>query len=100
MDELLLIAECHGFEWDTGNQHKNWLSHKVSPLECEEIFFNKPLLLADDTKHSKQEKRYYALGHSNNERNLFVAFTIRKGLIRIISARDMSRKERKTYEQT
>lgn len=97
MDALDLLAECTGFEWDDGNKDKNWISHQVTASECEEIFFNQPLVVADDTLHSKDENRYYSLGQTNTGRLLFISFTIRKKLIRIISARDMSRKERKVY---
>ncbi len=86
-----------GFEWDKGNRTKNWLKHQVSPSECEEVFFNLPLLLLDDPRHSQDEKRSYVLGHTNAGRTLFISFTMRINKIRIISAREMSRKERRTY---
>ena len=86
-----------GFKWDEGNIDKNWIQHQVSNSECEELFFNLPLLLGDDIKHSQEEKRSYALGHSNANRWLFVAFTIRSNKIRVISARDMSQKEGQEY---
>jgi hypothetical protein len=66
-------------------------------LEAEEVFFNKPLIISVDIKHSIDEKRYYALGITNKQRHLFVVFTIRKELIRIISARDMNKNEREKY---
>ena len=97
MDALDLLSECPGFEWDEGNRDKNWISQQVTSSECEESFFNQPLVVADDTLHSKDESRYYSLGQTNTGRLLFISFTIRKKLIRIISARDMSRKERKVY---
>jgi len=92
------IKNCEGFLWDRGNSDKNWIKHKVSRLECEEVFFNLPLVISDDFGHSVSEKRYYALGRSKSERYLFIAFTIRNTLIRVISARDMNKKERKIYE--
>lgn len=88
---------CTGFDWDEGNLKKNWIKHKVSPFECEQIFFNQPLVLTNDAKHSQLELRYYALGRTDADRYLFVVFTVRKKLIRIISARDMNRKEKKAY---
>jgi uncharacterized DUF497 family protein len=97
MDKL--IKDCEGFFWDEGNSEKNWIKHQVTRLECEEIFFNLPLVVSDDEKHSKDEKRYYALGKSKLERYLFISFTIRDNLLRVISARDMNRKERKIYEE-
>ena len=97
MDALALLSECTGFDWDEGNKEKNWINHQVTFAECEELFFNQPLAVADDTLHSKDEHRHYALGQTNIGRLLFISFTIRKKLIRVISARDMSRKERKVY---
>jgi len=89
-----------GFDWDDGNARKNE-KHGVSKSEVEQVFLNKPLLLADDLKHSQRERRFYALGRSDQDRWLHVTFTVRgKGtLIRPISARVMSRKERAAYEQ-
>ena len=72
--------------------------HVIIMDDKEKIFFNLPLIVADDEKHSKKEKRYYTLGHTDIKRLLFVAFTIRKDRIRVISARNMSRKERKVYQ--
>ncbi|MDO9463429.1 MAG: BrnT family toxin [Deltaproteobacteria bacterium] len=92
------LVKCVGFEWDQGNLLKNWEKHGVSAAECEQIFFNRPLITAQDEKHSKGEKRLYALGHTNAQRYLFVVFTIRSNRIRVISARDMNKKERKEYE--
>ena len=95
------LYACRGFQWDEGNVDKNWIRHRVLNNGCEEVFFNKPIILADDPKHSQEEKRYYVLGKTNVNRWLFVAFTIRKDLIRVISARDMNKKERNIYyEQT
>ncbi len=92
-----LPLNCFGFDWDKENLAKNWEKHRVGFWECEEIFFNQPLLLADDTRHSGDERRFYALGKTDAERPLFLAFTVRGRLIRVISARDMSRKERKAH---
>lgn len=95
MDELLL--NCIGFDWDEGNVEKNWIRHQVTKNESEQVFFNEPLIIADDTKHSQDEKRWYILGRTDAGRLLFIAFTIRKDLIRVISARDMNKKEREIY---
>ena len=92
-----IVSQCIGFDWDKGNINKNWLKHKVSPAECEQIFFNQPLIIQDDIIHSTTEKRFYALGRTDSRRTLFIVFTVRNSLIRIISARDMSRKEREEY---
>ena len=88
-----------GFEWDEGNLKKNWDRHQVTGAECEQAFFNRPLVVAEDADHSAKEARYYALSHSDTGRLLFLVFTIRKHRIRVISARDMSRKERKIYHE-
>jgi len=93
-----ILLRCIGFEWDNHNSEKNWIKHRVSPSECEEMFFNCPLLVQNDTKHSKKEPRFYSLGRTDAGRLLFVVFAIRKDKIRVISARDMSRKERKEYQ--
>ena len=92
------VLNCTGFEWDNHNADNIWNKHNVTPPECEQIFFNLPLIVADDEKHSKKEKRYYTLGHTDINRLLFVVFTIRKDRIRVISTRNMSRKERKVYQ--
>lgn len=95
MKEAFIFDSCTGFQWDHGNLHK----HNVFPMECEQVFFNVPILFGDDLEHSKGEKRYYILGKTDEGRKLFVAFTIRDNLIRVISTRDMSKKERKIYER-
>ena len=92
-----ILSACAGFDWDEGNSKKNWIKHKVTPAECEQIFFNQPLLIKDDVQHSETEKRFLALGQTDKNRSLFIAFTLRIDLIRVISARDMSRKEREAY---
>ena len=98
MGELNRLFQCTGFEWDKANSQKIWLKHHATPSECEQIFFHHPLVVADDTRHSHEEDRYYALGQTDTGRSLFVVFTIRRTLIRVISARDMNRKERRVYE--
>jgi len=87
------------FEWDEGNSHKNLQKHEVADEECEEVFFNEPLIVADDFKHSQLEARYAALGQTNFRRKLFLVFTVRLHKIRVISARDMNKKERAIYEK-
>ena len=99
MAEIYNLKDTVGFDWDEGNILKNWDKHGVSASECEQIFFNLPLIAANDEKHSGQEPRLYALGHTDAGRRLFVVFTIRNNLIRIISARDMNRKERREYKK-
>ena len=90
-----------GFEWDSGNHRKNELKQSVTSAEAEEVFFNSPLLISMDDKHSVSERRYLALGQSSRARELSIIFTLRQGgtLIRVISARDQHRKGRNLYEQ-
>jgi uncharacterized DUF497 family protein len=90
-----------GFEWDGGNARKNSNKHDVSQSEAEQVFFNNPLLMLLDEKHSKREIRYHALGKTDSGRPLHITFTLRSDntLIHVISARDMHRKERTVYEQ-
>ena len=99
MDDIERLSDCTGFEWDRANVEKNWLRHKVSPAECEQLFFNRPLLILSDPKHSASEIRYAAFGRTDDDRTLVVIFTKRGGLLRVISARDMDRRERKFYEE-
>ena len=91
------LDDCTGFEWDEGNADKNWGRHQVTPEEAEDVFFNEPLVVRSDVRHSKREKRYCALGQTGGGRYLFVAFTIRQSLLRVISVRDMNRNERDAY---
>ncbi|MBK8870444.1 MAG: BrnT family toxin [Elusimicrobia bacterium] len=98
LDYYALLLGCAGFEWDKGNLDKNWLKHRVAPYECEQIFFNQPLIVAEDERHSRSEPRFFALGQTDAGRPLFAVFTVRRHLIRVISARDMSAKERGAYK--
>jgi len=99
---MIELAQITGFDWDDGNSRKSTEKHSVIRSEAEQIFFNQPLLLLDDIAHSQKEARYHALGRTDDDRQLHVTFTLRaKGtLIRVISARDMNRKERVIYEQS
>lgn len=98
MDVYEQLADCAGFDWDEGNLLKNWERHRVSAAECEQVFFNRPLVAAPDIKHSTVEPRFYALGQTDSGRHLFVVFTVRERLIRVVSARNMSRTEQRRYE--
>jgi len=92
------FSSFSGFEWDRGNIDKNLMKHNVESWECEQIFFNKPLVVLGDPKHSLSEKRLAAFGNTDSGRPLVVVFTQRGSLIRVISARDMNSRERKFYE--
>ena len=96
---MIDLSSLTGFQWDHGNSEKNWILHQVTNGESEEVFFNEPLLVRPDGQHSsKAESRHYVLGQTNVGRLLFIAFTIRKNRIRVISARDMNQNERRIYE--
>lgn len=91
-----------GFDWDAGNERKSSEKHGVSHFEAEQLFFNQPLLVLADEKHSQVEARYHALGKTDDSRLLHITFTLRLAdtLVRVISARDMHRKEKAIYERS
>jgi len=95
------FARIEGFDWDEGNLRKSAEKHGVNPAEAEEVFQYEPLMIVQDAKHSDAEPRFQALGRSSSGRRLHVTFTLRRNetLIRVISARDMNRKERRIYEK-
>jgi uncharacterized DUF497 family protein len=97
---MIDLTAIVGFDWDAGNARKNE-RHGVSAAEAEQVFFNAPLLLSPDARQSVEEERFHALGKTSDGRGLHVTFTLRADgtLIRVISARDMHRKERTLYEQ-
>jgi uncharacterized DUF497 family protein len=93
------LSKVEGFDWDKGNLNKNRLKHNVDPTECEEVFFNKPIIIFDDKPHSTtEEKRYRILGISTNGRKIALAITTRNNKIRVIMARDQSIVERGLFE--
>jgi len=91
------FSHITGFDWDKGNLDKNWEKHGVSNAECEEVFFNAPLVVRPDPAHSGAEARYYALGMSDERRPLFISFTLRNDKIRVITSRDMTTRELEVY---
>lgn len=93
------LGECVGFDWDESNTLKNWERHKVTPEEAEGVFFYEPLVVRGDVRHSSREKRYLAIGRTSRGRLLFIAFTVRRKLIRVISARDMNKREAEEYRR-
>lgn len=93
-----VVAACVGFDWDEANAGKIRLRHRITAKECEEAFGNAPLLFADDRKHSVTEARYHAIGQTDAAKVLLMVFTLRRNVIRIISARPANRRERKEYE--
>jgi uncharacterized DUF497 family protein len=94
-------TRVEGFDWDDGNARKSDDRHRVSQAEAEQIFLNEPLLIVEDPRHSVSEARLHALGRTDQDRRLHITFTLRGAAtrIRVISARDMSRKERARYAQ-
>jgi uncharacterized DUF497 family protein len=94
-----IIESCEGFEWDEGNSNKNLHFHGVTDSECEDVFFNLPLVIAADKRHSVVEKRFFALGRTDANRRLFIAFIVRDKLIRVISAREMTKSENRKYAE-
>jgi uncharacterized protein len=96
---MIVLAAVEGFEWDDGNALKSASKHGVSRSEVEQVFVNEPLLLLENTEHSAAERRIHAFGVTHEGRRLHVSFTLRNSdkLIRVISARPMSRKERLRY---
>ena len=98
---MIDVSRIEGFDRDGGNSRKSADKHDVSQAEAESIFFNDPLIVIEDARHSGREPRLNALGKTTQNRLLHVTFTLRQDatLIRVISARDMHRKERKAYEQ-
>ena len=98
---MIDLTKITAFDWDESNARKND-KHGVSMAEAEQVFFNEPLLVIVDTTHSQCEGRFHALGKTNEDPSLHITFTLRQAgeSIRVISARDMHRKERKIYEQS
>jgi uncharacterized DUF497 family protein/predicted DNA binding CopG/RHH family protein len=96
---MIDLSGIERFEWDEGDARKNLDKQDVSQAEAEQIFVGEPLI-AEDAKHSQDEPRYQALGSTIDGRRLHVTFTLRDGgrKIRVISARDMNRKERASKE--
>jgi uncharacterized DUF497 family protein len=97
---MIDFSQITGFDWDDGNSRKNE-KHSVSAAEAEQVFFHDPLLVLNDGVHSQSEPRYHALGKTDSGRRLHITFTLwfDQSKIRVISARDMHRKERGHYEQ-
>jgi len=97
--DCLDVESIVGFDWDEGNIHKNEDKHGLKWTSIEEVFFNEPLLIVEDFKHSLDECRCVALGKNDFDDLVTVVFTVRKNHLRVISVRTMSKKERKVYER-
>lgn len=96
---MAILPKPIEFEWDKGNETKNWIKHHVAREESAEVFFDENKIIIDDIPHSKQESRYIILGKTKEGRILYISFTIRRDNIRIISARDLNKKEKALYEK-
>ncbi len=95
-----LLTGVEGFEWDEANIQKNWIKHKVTRKEMEEVFFDTRVAVRNDPGHSLVEDRYAVLGRTDRQRLLYVVYTVRNKKIRVISARDVSKqKEVEIYEK-
>ena len=92
-----LLTDAIGFEWDAGNARKVVSRHGVEPGECEQAFLAEPFLVSFDETHSKSEPRWQAFGRTSADRWLFLVFTVRNKLVRVLAVRDMNRKERAHY---
>jgi uncharacterized DUF497 family protein len=91
--------DVKGFDWDEDNTGKNWKKHEVTDRECEEVFFDPRPLVYHDKSRSAKEDRYYLLGSTFAKRRLFIVYTLRGEKIRVISARNMNKKEKRGYEK-
>ena len=87
------------FEWDPQKAIANESKHGVSFVEASEVFGDEHSSAVPDPDHSLEEGRYIIFGVSRNGRFLVVSYTERNDRIRLISARMMTRSERKAYEQ-
>lgn len=96
---MINLAATEGFEWDDGNREKSLKRHGITASETEEVFFNEPLIISEDTVHTVTEERWHCLGQTNDSKKLFISFTFRNDRIRVISSRTMSRNERTHYEK-
>ena len=87
------------FEWDQAKAQRNLVKHNVSFEEASSIFKDPLYIDFYDPDHSEREERYIAIGLSVNKRILLVSYTEREDRIRLISAREATRKEKKDYEE-
>lgn len=92
------FSALDGFDWDQGNL-EHIKKHGVDFKECEEVFVNLPAILNEDETHSQSEERLRVYGQTNKGRLILIIFTVRKNKIRVISARNQNKKERREYEK-
>lgn len=97
---MRILPGLISFEWDKGNINKNFKKHKLSNKEIEQVFINdRKKFTFEDQKHSVIEKRYGIFGKTDDEKLLSIVFALRKDIIRVITARPMSKRERRSYEK-
>lgn len=96
---MKILPEPIFFEWDKGNADKNFIKHEVTLKEAEQAFIDEKSIIFEDEKHSQKEIRYALFGVTEKGRKLSIVFTLRKDKVRVITARDMSKKERRSYEK-
>lgn len=92
---LLLVR----FEWDPRKAAHNSAKHGVSFEEAKTVFDDDLFLVFSDPDHSLEEQRFLIVGRSRQARLLVVVYTERAEVVRLISAREATRRERRTYEQ-
>ena len=98
MEVTLEFKQPVQYDWDKGNIVKNLLKHGVTTVECEEVFGDDNKVVFADVKHSQREKQHIIIGKTKYSRLLYVVFTIRRKNVRVISARDLNRKEAHYYK--
>ena len=86
------------FDWDPEKTQKNFAKHEVSFDEASTVFGNPPAITIDDPDRSLGEQRCLTAGLSRGQRLIIVAHTDREGRVRIISAREVTPRERRQYE--
>jgi len=98
---MIVWTRVVGFDWDAGNERKSADKHGVNQAEAEQAFFNQPLLVLEDERHSAAERRFHALGRTEAGRRLHITFTLRRegSMVRVISARDVSVRGRTIYDE-
>ena len=96
---MQILPDILEFFWDKGNIDKNLRKHNVSNKEAEEALKNDRAFIFRDEKHSQAEERFGLFGTTDQGKLLSIVFTVRKKKVRIITARNMSRKERRVYEE-
>ena len=87
------------FEWDVKKARRNIRKHRVSFTEAATVFNDPQFIVAADDDYSDSERRFVIMGESNIGRVLVVAYVEREARIRLISAREATRRERQNYEE-